>query len=325
MTKVFSILIILVNIFILPTTSTAILARAEVFPVKVEIFKATNFLLYLTSEEFSFNSVEITLFPKGGRIVDFRGLSILDREVEPDSVVYYHEHLIIYLPKTVKNGELVVILFRAQLWVDQSLLPEGKTTFACTIANDEQKQNVPAGDVLPEVESNSLSVSLPTNTSGGEIFMVGYSRYSWRRDLLICDLSPPQSPFFTPNDDGIHDLAPIWFGIYNVISPVPVSVVILGHFGKVIRTLLKESIESGVYQVYWNGRKDDGTPAAQGIYRVRISVKIAGKTHTVERKLALFRSKRPIRELPCSIDLLGLVLLVLVAVGGRLHRFTSGR
>jgi flagellar hook assembly protein FlgD len=53
--------------------------------------------------------------------------------------------------------------------------------------------------------------------------------------------------------------------------------------GQVVRTLVSAPQAAGVHSTVWNGRKDDGSPAAAGVYLYRLE---AGK-FTMANKLIL--------------------------------------
>ena len=72
---------------------------------------------------------------------------------------------------------------------------------------------------------------------------------------------------------------------YQLPKASEVSLKIYDATGRVVRTLVDESKQAGYYDVYWNGRDDDGAELTSGLYFARLD---AG-TYTDIRKVILLR------------------------------------
>jgi len=66
---------------------------------------------------------------------------------------------------------------------------------------------------------------------------------------------------------------------------VKVSLGIFDLSGRLVRTLVHESLEPGTYQRYWKGLNDDGQRAASGVYFLRL---VQGGS-VVKQKLTLLK------------------------------------
>jgi hypothetical protein len=80
----------------------------------------------------------------------------------------------------------------------------------------------------------------------------------------------------------------------NVKFAVPaksnVEIVVFDMLGRKVRTLVSENLSANVYSVEWNGRNDNGTALASGIYNIRMTANSElGNTFTDVRKVVLMK------------------------------------
>ena len=76
---------------------------------------------------------------------------------------------------------------------------------------------------------------------------------------------------FTPNGDGVNDRVEIAWDLVEVTRPVSVEVEIRDLSGRRVRLLHSGEEGIGRYRRWWDGRLDDGTPGAPGIYLYRVT------------------------------------------------------
>jgi hypothetical protein len=80
----------------------------------------------------------------------------------------------------------------------------------------------------------------------------------------------------------------------NVKFAIPaksnVEIVVFDMLGRKVRTLVSENLAANVYSVEWNGRNDNGTALASGIYNIRMTANSElGNTFTDVRKVVLMK------------------------------------
>lgn len=71
---------------------------------------------------------------------------------------------------------------------------------------------------------------------------------------------------------------------FSIPEDTKVNLKVYNIKGQVVKTLLKEQIESGEHRITWNGKDDNKKPVASGIYFYKIS---AGKETKVKKMLLL--------------------------------------
>lgn len=117
----------------------------------------------------------------------------------------------------------------------------------------ELPQPITAGDTSPDLPNNDLAVAV----SLGETIVAG--------GRIV------PNPF-TPNGDGVNDLASIHYQILKLTKEVPVSASIYDLSGRLVRDLYSGTDVSGIYALDWNGLDNSGRLVAPGLYISRISV-----------------------------------------------------
>ena len=74
---------------------------------------------------------------------------------------------------------------------------------------------------------------------------------------------------------------------FDVARTVPVHLVVYDVLGRRVRALHSgETLTAGHYRTSWNGRDDEGRPAASGIYLYRLT---AGEDFTAVGRMTLIR------------------------------------
>ena len=85
---------------------------------------------------------------------------------------------------------------------------------------------------------------------------------------LVRDMQIQPNPF-TPNGDGINDMATIGFSLFRVFEPRPVSVRIVTLAGREVKRF-EQNLLGGRRLVQWDGRDDGGTLVPPGLYIVQV-------------------------------------------------------
>ena len=78
-------------------------------------------------------------------------------------------------------------------------------------------------------------------------------------------------PVFTPNSDGINDVAGIELSVFHLEGAVDLQVEVYDLSGRRVRDLsTATSYPSGERRIEWDGRDEDGVRVPPGIYLVRV-------------------------------------------------------
>jgi hypothetical protein len=99
--------------------------------------------------------------------------------------------------------------------------------------------------------------------------------------------------YLSPNDDGRRDWVDIGF---RTKRDDEVTVSVVDEDGDEVRTLARDQqLDKGRHRFRWDGRRDDGTVARDGLYRIRVGLRHQGRTVTPTRKLRVdTRAPRPV-------------------------------
>ena len=124
---------------------------------------------------------------------------------------------------------------------------------------NEVKQLIAAGDATVDFPGNALGVRT-----------VGIG------EELLAEVIVSPNPF-TPNGDGINDLAQFQFQLHEVSTPRMLVVDIFDLSGRRVRRLDQQNVVRGLFgdrasDITWEGLDDQGGQLAPGIYLYRISL-----------------------------------------------------
>jgi hypothetical protein len=96
--------------------------------------------------------------------------------------------------------------------------------------------------------------------------------------------SLPSAPVVSPNGDGVNDTQSL---TYKVVRPSAVTVSLVGPDG-VARQTTQAQAAPGTYPFQWSGRKADGSPEQEGLWRFTVAaVDDLGRTSSIERNFSL--------------------------------------
>lgn len=119
-------------------------------------------------------------------------------------------------------------------------------------------------------------------------------------------VAPPSEAVLSPNGDGAGEVEAL---SYRLVRPSTVNVSLIGP-DKAARVLDEGAKAPGVYRFSWNGTNADGTPAAEGQWRLSATATDdQGQTTTADRLFSLNRTLGGLSVSPA---------LVRVGRGGRL-------
>jgi hypothetical protein len=218
-----------------------------------------------TVDEFAYQGLEdadkgeIRFFRK---LVGKGGESAYDLEGNPLTLETYNALFADQRGSVDATGELVRVRFAAVVRLNGTTVD----AFIRDSAFPENWQQVDAGDATTLTPGAALSISVP---------------FSAR---LIQDIEIGPNPF-TPNDDGINDLAHIRFALGNLNIERNVRVMIFDLGGRRIWDGHQQAF--GDQAFVWNGRDAGGKTVAPGVYLCKIEVNVDAESasHTSEVRL----------------------------------------
>jgi hypothetical protein len=76
---------------------------------------------------------------------------------------------------------------------------------------------------------------------------------------------------------------------FSLPEPAPVRLTIFDAAGRRVRQVIKAELQAGTQQATWDGRTDDGSPAAAGVYYLRLTADGGAGSAAVLRKVVLER------------------------------------
>lgn len=154
-----------------------------------------------------------------------------------------------------------------------------------TLASEQMRDFTPSGILIldgNESQVDTLALLLPQPVIGQDVLdFQQLDRLADRNSLaVIADLSSQHRNLltnlqvrpnpFTPNGDRINDEVKISYDVQRLLTPRPVRLDIYDLSGRRMRRL-ERSVASGGYSVTWDGRDEDGTTVAPGLYVLRLS------------------------------------------------------
>ncbi len=207
----------------------------------------------------------------GGREQDF------DEDVSSPSVLQGVEvvptatdSLHLRFAEIVPNGDIEVL----RLDFETSLFVTGAVLQASVRNSNESGggswQRVDPGDALEHINSNTTTVvSSVANNS------------------LLTDVEV-RPAIFSPNGDGINDQTLFAFKVVRVGDDSPVTATIYDFSGRQVRQVTeRRAFSTGVYNMAWDGRSDEGVMVRPGIYFVRLEVQTDTEGANVKDEIAL--------------------------------------
>jgi|APSaa5957512622_1039677.scaffolds.fasta_scaffold09510_2 hypothetical protein len=242
---------------------------AEITPSVVPAGETTSFIYKLRPrlqpKDLGFDSIEID--------TPVRPEAVEEVRIEGEEVVYQvidvHEGgFTVRIPRVDVQGteELIEVLFRTRVF-DFGRVFAGRV-FDSTRPY-EVAQAVTAGDADGLVDSNTLGVAL---------------RDAEFHTLHALRLRPT---VFTPNGDGINDVAKIEFELLNLARPVPVTIAVYDLSGRKRAEVFRGEKGSGHAVVTWDGREESGLLLPVGLYVVKGEVRTDIGRDRMQRVLSL--------------------------------------
>lgn len=89
---------------------------------------------------------------------------------------------------------------------------------------------------------------------------------------------------FTPNGDGVNDMARISFKVFQVVGSAPIALAIYESRGRLVRRSfpgMPTDVENGEFTVFWDGLDEDGNVVKIGLYNLRLELQ--GDKHRFAR------------------------------------------
>ena len=172
--------------------------------------------------------------------------------VEPDSLVAAGRGFALYLPRRIASDGDVRLRMRLQTTLFDTAGELNAEVFERN--GDSLPQTVEPGDVTGELGTNQLRVLVAPGTIPNVL-----------GELKV------QPIILTPQGDGVNDLASITYSLFRVRS-AGVDVGVYALDGSRVRRLLSASQSAGRQSQTWDGRDDQGTIVAPGVYLLRVEV-----------------------------------------------------
>ena len=225
----------------------------EVWPLEAKVGEQTLFTYALRptirSDDAGFDRLELTTASLLGKVEQVRiGDVVVEHRVE---VQEPHRLEVSFPPlQAPDSGALIEVMFTAQVM-------RYGTQFEGRVRNSAQPLEVPqrvhAGDATDAFEGNRVVVA----TSVRE------------QSLLQVAVEPA---VFTPNGDGVNDVASIVYDVFEITGQASISVEIRDLSGRLVRQVYGGEAGIGHYLRQWDGRDEAGELAPPGIYLYRISL-----------------------------------------------------
>lgn len=92
----------------------------------------------------------------------------------------------------------------------------------------------------------------------------------WQPTSSLSRVGAVPNPF-TPNGDGVNDKVMISLVVVKITEPISVKVFINRDPQTIVRTM-NFVVISGVYQIQWDGKDENGLLVAPGIYRIFLQI-----------------------------------------------------
>jgi hypothetical protein len=234
-----------------PPIATQVLA--EIAPVAVAPGQSEAFTYVLTpafnSRDLGFDSIEIDTpsLPGGVDAVRISGQEVSFEVRRLDERGF---ELVIPRIDATRTGDRIEVDFRAEVF-------QFGTLFSGRVFDSEKpfevRQTLTPGDADPLTDSDRLSVDL---------LQVG------QQSIKALRL---RSAVFTPNGDGVNDLAEIEYDLLNV-QAVRVMIEVFDLAGRKVGVVAVGERGSGRFNAAWDGRNVEGQLLSPGTYLLRLVV-----------------------------------------------------
>ena len=237
----------------------------EIFPAETDLGDPTHFTYYIKptirSGDRSFDAIEIST-PSGIVSIDSLRLDEVDQGAVRSTKHADGLGFDVMLPRRLDladSGTLVEVVFNAPVLREVGTVFEGRVYD--TSSPHEVRQLVIPGDANSAVESDRLSVT--TALSRSVVF------------------SPRVSPNpFTPNGDGINDVANISYKLLRVTSAVPVVIEVFDLSGRLVKQVYAGDDPLGEYSHVWDGTDRANRLVPPGLYLYRIAADVQSQHET---------------------------------------------
>lgn len=227
---------------------------------EVELGEMTDFSYDLKADfavgEPGFNSL---LIRTGSIETVFKGLEIDGVETTPNGVEITDGDLVVRLPERISpaNNPALRVKFSSEVF-DFARTFEGEVF---NESRDNLPQPVEGGDVSDAVSTNSLRV-LASSAANPQLV----------QDLRF------SSGVFTPNGDGINDELILSYSLFALPQSVPVELRVFSLDGRLVVEAQRGQQGSGPQTLRWDGRDQQGTALAPGIYLLGVGVEAENQT-----------------------------------------------
>jgi hypothetical protein len=190
-----------------------------------------------------------------GNRTSFRRLEMGDplAVVEPAQIKEEADGLLVFLPQkiTPSSNQPVRVVFGTEVF-------DIASTFEAEVFNPDDEglpQPAIAGNASDEVSTNSLRI-----LSGQE-----------SANVFVQDLNF-STPVLTPNGDGVHDQVVLSYALFRLPQPVPVSLEVHALNGRRLARIDLGTQDSGLQDITWDGRNENGSLLPPGLYLVSLSL-----------------------------------------------------
>ena len=244
----------------------------EIFPIETEVGKPTRFTYFISptigSGDSSFDGVEIST-PSGVESIDSLRIDAVDQGVFESRIRDDGSGFEVLLPRKLDqtdSGALVEVVFSAPVLREVGTLFNGRVFD--TSRPNEVRQRVVPGNAANEIDSDQLSV-----------------RTKLSKSLVFSPLISPNP--FTPNGDGVNDVANISYKLLRITSAVPVAIEIFDLSGRLVKQVYAGEDPLGEYVHNWDGTDQANGRVPPGLYLYRIAADVQLEKETQSGTVAV--------------------------------------
>ena len=228
----------------------------------------TRFEVETPAKVATIHSVEIQ-DAQGNRIdgAEFGGvdLALLPQTVGAFSIEEINStYFALGLPQLSADGALLKIVFDAAVFRYGTRF-QGR---AFADANTVIPLQTEGGNATPELSTDELLVRV---TVGSQV--AGPVEVALR--------------VFTPNGDGINDMAQISYTVLHLLEPSPAVVRVYDLAGRPVRELGATQVQNGRVELLWDGQNNAGELLPPGTYVVQVEIRSDSKTERRTSSVAI--------------------------------------